>query len=72
MAVLERVPLNRITEHARQVQFTRTALTVLAGLLFGLGWLVAKVFGVLWLALAWSVTAVRLGWVEARPSARRS
>ena len=68
MAVLERVPYDRITEQARQVQFTRTVLTVLAGLLYAVGWLAAKALGGIWLAAVWSVTAVRVGWVEARSS----
>ena len=72
MAVLERVPFDQITEQARQVQFTRTVLTVLAGLLYAVGWLSAKTLGGLWLALAWSVTAVRVGWVEARSSTPRN
>lgn len=60
------VPLDRITQEARQVRFWRTVLTALAGLLFGLGWLAAKACGVVWLAVVWSVTAARLGWQEAR------
>ena len=65
-AVLDRVPLESITEQARQVRFRRTVLTVIAGVLFGAGWLVAKAFGVLWLAAAWSAVAVREGWREGR------
>lgn len=72
MAVLEQIPIQRITDEARQVHFGRTVLTVIAGLLFGLGWLASKTLGGLWLALAWSATAVRLGWVEARSSAARN
>ncbi len=72
MAVLEQIPIQRITDEARQVHFGRTVLTVIAGLLFGLGWVTAKTLGGLWLALAWSVTAVRLGWVEARASTPRN
>lgn len=58
--------LDRITAEARQVQFGRVLLTVIAGVLFGIGWIVAKTFAVLWLALTWSATAVKLGWQEAR------
>lgn len=72
MAVLERVPVDRINAEARKVEFTRTVLTVLAGLLYGVGWVTAKTFAVLWLALAWSATAVRVGWVEARSSTPRN
>lgn len=70
MAVLDSIPLDRITVEAREVDFRRTFLTVIAGVLFGIGWVAAKVVGVLWLAVAWSVTAVRLGWSEARASSR--
>lgn len=68
----EQIPLDRITEEARRVRFWRTVLTVLAGLLFGVGWLVAKGFGVAWLAACWSAAAVRVGWQEARRGAARS
>lgn len=67
-AVVERVPLERITAQARQVRFWRTVLTVIAGVLFAAGWLAAKAFALAWLVLVWSVTAVRLGWAEGRKS----
>lgn len=65
---LHRVPVGRITAEARKIEFWRLVLTVLAGLLFGIGWLVAKGFGVLWLAITWSATAVKVGWRDARPT----
>lgn len=61
-AVLDRVPVQRISDEARQVHFGRTVLTLIAALFYGLGWLVAKV----WLAVAWCATAVKVGWQEAR------
>lgn len=70
MAVMEqffdRDRVERITVEARDVQFGRAVLTAIAAVLFGLGWLAAKAVGVVWLAVAWSWTAVRLGWTEAR------
>jgi hypothetical protein len=66
----ERIPLDEITEQARQVRFWRTVLTVIAAALFGLGWVVAKAFGVTFLALAWSAVAVREGWREGRKVSR--
>lgn len=72
MAVLERVPLDRISVEAREVHFGRAVLTVLAGLLFGIGWLAAKTAAAVWLALAWSATAVKVGWTEARRSPART
>lgn len=68
--VLGRVPTDRITREAREVRFWRTVLSLLAGVLFGVGWLTAKAFGVLWLSLAWTVTAVKVGWREGRKPAR--
>lgn len=65
----EEIPLDRIAAEARQIRFWRTVLTALAGLLFGVGWLMAKGFAVLWLAAAWTATAVKVGWQEARRGA---
>lgn len=56
----------RITTEARDVRFGRTALTLIAAVLFAVGWIAGKVLGGIWLALAWSATAVKVGWVEAR------
>lgn len=66
MAVLERVPLDRITVEAKAVRPGRTILLALAGLLYALGWIVAKAFGLLWFAAAWTGTAVKVGWTDAR------
>ena len=67
-ALLHRVPVDRITTQAKQVRFGHTILTILAAVLFSIGWVVAKVFTVLWLGLAWAVTAVKVGWQDARPA----
>ncbi len=61
-SVLDRVPVDQITEQAQQVRPGRAALTVIAAVLFGLGWIVARVFAVLWLAAMWCGVAVREGW----------
>jgi len=66
--VLEKVPVGRITEEARQVRFWWTVLTVVAGLLYGLGWLVAQAFTGAWFVAAWIGTAVKVGWTDARGS----
>lgn len=60
---------DEITEQARKVRFWRTVGTVLAGLLFAVGWAAAKACGLVWLAVAWAGTAVKLGWQEARRGA---
>lgn len=64
--LLEQVPVGRITEEARQVRFGLVVLTVIAGLLYALGWLVAKAFTGAWFVAAWLGTAVKVGWVDAR------
>lgn len=67
---LGRVPLDEINTRAREVHFGRTLLTVIAAVLYGAGWVAAKVFGAVWLAVAWSAVAVKVGWTEARGGAR--
>lgn len=66
MAVLDRVPLDRITAEAKQVSPGRAVLLAVAGLLYALGWITAKAFSLVWLALAWTATAVKVGWSDAR------
>jgi hypothetical protein len=61
--------LDRITTEARQIQFRRVLLTLFAGLFFAIGWSVAKLFGALWLVVAWSAAAVKVGWQEGRKAA---
>lgn len=65
-SVLDRVPVDRITTEAREVQFLRTLLTVIAAVLWATGWAAGKVLGAVWLAAVWSVTAVKVGWSDAR------
>ena len=67
MAVLESVPLERISAEARQVHLGRVLLTVFAALFFAVGWVAAKTF----LAVAWCGVAVKVGWQEARSGSTR-
>lgn len=62
----ERVPLDRIGQRARQARPGRTALVVVASVLFGLGWLVARALGVVWIGLAYAASALAEGWVAGR------
>ncbi|HEX8866519.1 MAG TPA: hypothetical protein VF821_12765 [Lentzea sp.] len=62
MTTLSTIPVDEITAQAREVKPGRTALTVVAAVLFGLGWVTARVFSVVWLAAMWSGVAVREGW----------
>ena len=64
------VDIGRINAEARDIQPGRVVLTVLAAVLWGIGWTARKTFVVAWLVLAWSWTAVRLGWQEAAPKPR--
>ena len=64
--LLDTQRLDEVTERARKVEFRRTFLTVLAGMLFGVGWLAARVLGGVWLGVVWVAVAVKVGWVEGR------
>ena len=67
---LDRVPVERIGERARNAKPGRTLLVVLTGLLFALGWAAFKVLALAWLAVAWTGAAVAEGWVSARADTR--
>lgn len=69
--LVQRVPVERISERAKKVRFWRTIATVLAGLLWGLGWLAARGCAAAWLAVTWAVVAVQTGWQDARRPATR-
>jgi hypothetical protein len=71
--ILDRVPLERISEEAKQVDVGRAVLTAIAAVLFAIGWISGKVFTIVAQILvyvirgvAWSAVAVKLGWTEAR------
>ena len=66
MTVLERVPLDRIDERARAADPGRAAATVIAAVLFGLGWLAARALSIMWAGVAWSASAVAEGWAQGR------
>jgi hypothetical protein len=68
--VAERVPLDRIEQRARAAHPGRTILTVIATLLFALGWVVYKAFALAWFGLAWCGSAVAEGWITARDAKR--
>lgn len=64
--LLQQVPLEQIRTEAKTVRFLPTLLAFVTAILFGLGWIIGKVFTVLWLALAYSYTAGKLGFRAAR------
>ncbi len=63
MSVLSRVPAAEITAQARQVQFGRTVLAIVAWLLIGAG----RLAGWAWLVPVWCFLAVRTGWRDVHP-----
>lgn len=65
-AALDWVPVDRITAEARAAHPGRTLLTIVAAVLYGVGWVAAKTVAVVWLGLAWSFAAVKVGWQDAR------
>jgi uncharacterized membrane protein YedE/YeeE len=65
-SITSRVPVDRISQRAQAARPGRTVLAVVAGLLFGLGWLAFRACALAWLALAWCGSAVIEGWQEAR------
>lgn len=68
-AILDRVPVDRITAEARQVHAGRALLLASAAVLYAVGWCAAKTVAVLWLAAAWTFTAVKVGWQDGRRQA---
>lgn len=69
-SVLDRVDVERISERAREANPGRVALTVIAAVLFGLGWAAFKTFAVSWLVIAWCGSAVIEGWQAGRAAQR--
>lgn len=59
------MPVEEISERAREVRFGRTVLTVFAAVFFAVGWVVSKA----WLGLVWCAIAVQVGWRDARRAA---
>jgi hypothetical protein len=68
--LLDRVPVDEITAQAKRVRFWRTVLTLVAGALYGLGWVTARAFALVWLAASWCWVAVREGWRASRGPSR--
>lgn len=76
-AILDRIPVDRITAEARRVDSRRIVLTLVAAVLYGVGWLAARIWEVVgvvliatWRGLVWASTAVKVGWVDARSRTR--
>jgi len=70
MSVVARVPVDEISQAAREVRLGRILLEVIGAPFYVLGWLVFWVVvgglrGVIWVAIA-----VKFGWMDARKSAQ--
>lgn len=66
MAVVDGTFVARVNAEAKEIHFWRTVATVLAAVLYGIGWAVGKVFVVAWLALTWTYAAAKVGFQDAR------
>lgn len=66
MAVLDAVPVERITTRAAEMDPVRFALALLAFPLLALGWVARKTWMVLWAVVSWSAAAVLVGWESAQ------
>jgi hypothetical protein len=64
--LLARVPLEQIRTEAKAARFLPTLLAFVTAILFGVGWLIGKVFSVVWFVLAYAGTAVKVGFIQAR------
>lgn len=64
--LLDRIPVDEITAQAREVSIGRALLTVVASVLFAIGWVAARFF----FCLAWCGVAVKVGWREGRGQVR--
>lgn len=66
MTVFDLVPTERIAREAAEIRPGRVLLTIFAALFFAAGWVTARLFGAVWLMVAWSAAAVKVGWQEGR------
>lgn len=72
MTVLDSTFVDRVNAEAKDIQFGRTLLTWLAALLYGIGWLIGKVFVVAWLAVTWTYAAAKVGFQDARGTEKKA
>jgi hypothetical protein len=63
--------VERVENEARQIRPGRTVLTVIAAVLFAVGWLVGLVVRGVWLLISWSLAAAKVGFADARRPRRR-
>jgi len=56
----------RVESRAKTLTPRRVLLAIITAPFFVLGWLTAWIIGAVWLCLAWAISAVQLGWIDAR------
>lgn len=66
MVIMNQISIERVSAQAREIRFGRTLLTLLATVLYCVGWITAKTWIWLWFALCWSAVAIKVGWTDAR------
>lgn len=66
MTVLEAIPLDKIRAEAANIRPLHTLLTLIAGIFYVLGWVAFKTFAIAWATIAWSVAAIKVGFMEAK------
>lgn len=71
MAVISGELSGRVSAEAERVQVGRILLTALAALWYVAGWVSARVFVAVAVAVRWSVAAVRVGWADGVAAGRR-
>ncbi|MFC9089003.1 hypothetical protein [Nocardiopsis dassonvillei] len=64
------IPMERITDRARQIHPGRVALTAVGAALYGLGWVLAHAVIAVWRVIAWCAAAVMVGVSDARGTGR--
>jgi hypothetical protein len=63
------VPIETITADAKQARPGRALAGLIGALLFAIGWVAAKIFGVLFFTAAWCFSAVKIGYRSAQGKA---
>lgn len=64
--MLQQATLDQIREQARTLTPLRTLLTLIASVLYGIGWAAARTLGVIWTGLTWAAASAKVGWGDGR------
>lgn len=58
--------LERIQTQAKDIDPVKVAVGIVAAVPYIVGWVVAKIFTVVWIAVSWAAAAAMVGWKDAR------